>query len=382
VTQPVLISQSTAGDAGELLTNDDTLDIDVPGLYYFLNVNGIAASSGVQDGPHAVSHLGDGLHHLTALTFDAAGNETSSAELTVRIDTVAPKVTSADFLRDGGPARIRIAFDENVSQSLTASDLELRNLTTGELLAGAAMSYDAQANVATWTFDTLAAGQLPTGDYAAVLVADGVTDRAANPIDGDRNGSAGGNLVISFFHFHGDANLDRSVDFNDLVALAQSYNTAGGKTWAEGDFTGDGAVDFNDLVQLAQNYNTSLTGAAAAGAPLSFDAAMAAAFASVTTPALTQPTATLPELPIVAPPPVAQAKPPVVVKQPVAIKPPAPVQKPIKAGTKPVVKVAAKPAALVVANAAQANAPAVAFPPASTFGTTRIKDPKKAKLVW
>jgi hypothetical protein len=54
----------------------------------------------------------------------------------------------------------------------------------------------------------------------------------------------------------GDANRDGSVDFNDLVSLAQNYNSAGGKGWSQGDFTGDGSVDFHDLVELAQNYNT------------------------------------------------------------------------------------------------------------------------------
>src|SRR5258707_363673 len=66
----------------------------------------------------------------------------------------------------------------------------------------------------------------------------------------------------------GDANGDRAVDFNDLVILAQNYNTTGGMTWDTGDFTGDGNVDFSDLVALAQNYNTSLAApAAAAPAP-------------------------------------------------------------------------------------------------------------------
>jgi hypothetical protein len=52
----------------------------------------------------------------------------------------------------------------------------------------------------------------------------------------------------------GDVNGDGSVDFNDLVLLAQHYNTAA--TTAQGDINGDGQVNFNDLVLLAQNYNT------------------------------------------------------------------------------------------------------------------------------
>jgi hypothetical protein len=86
------------------------------------------------------------------------------------------------------------------------------------------------------------------------------------------------------------------VDFLDLAALAQSYNTTG-KTFARGNFNYDpaGAVDFNDLVILAQRYNTSLPAPGAGATPASassFTADWAAAFAfSVPTP-----TAGIPQL--------------------------------------------------------------------------------------
>lgn len=51
----------------------------------------------------------------------------------------------------------------------------------------------------------------------------------------------------------GDANLDASVNFADLVALAQHYNEEG-QSWLGGDFDGDTIVGFADLVSLAQNY--------------------------------------------------------------------------------------------------------------------------------
>jgi CubicO group peptidase (beta-lactamase class C family) len=54
----------------------------------------------------------------------------------------------------------------------------------------------------------------------------------------------------------GDANLDHAVTFDDLISLAQHYNSAGVQTWANGDFTGDGHVNFSDLVILSQNYGT------------------------------------------------------------------------------------------------------------------------------
>lgn len=52
----------------------------------------------------------------------------------------------------------------------------------------------------------------------------------------------------------GDANGDATVNFADLVILAQNYNGTN-KFWTNGDFDYDGAVGFTDLVSLAQNYN-------------------------------------------------------------------------------------------------------------------------------
>jgi len=52
----------------------------------------------------------------------------------------------------------------------------------------------------------------------------------------------------------GDANLDGSTSFTDLLVMGQNYNRAG-RTWTEGDFDNDGAVGFADLLMLSQNYN-------------------------------------------------------------------------------------------------------------------------------
>ena len=57
---------------------------------------------------------------------------------------------------------------------------------------------------------------------------------------------------------NGDANLDGSVGFDDLLVLAQHYGNAG--SFADGDFTGDGTVGFSDLLVLAQNYGQSASG--------------------------------------------------------------------------------------------------------------------------
>jgi hypothetical protein len=64
--------------------------------------------------------------------------------------------------------------------------------------------------------------------------------------------------ILLRYTLDGDANLDRTVGFNDLVIVAQNFGATGNATFAKGDFNCDGKVDFNDLVILAQRYGTVL----------------------------------------------------------------------------------------------------------------------------
>ncbi len=54
----------------------------------------------------------------------------------------------------------------------------------------------------------------------------------------------------------GDATLDNLVNFDDLLVLAQNYETTA-NVWQSGDFTHDSAVNFDDLLLVAQNYEFS-----------------------------------------------------------------------------------------------------------------------------
>ncbi len=62
-------------------------------------------------------------------------------------------------------------------------------------------------------------------------------------------------LVHRRGYIPGDADFSGIVDFDDLLTLAQHYESAG--TWAQGDFTLDGIVDFDDLLVVAQHYSGS-----------------------------------------------------------------------------------------------------------------------------
>ena len=61
----------------------------------------------------------------------------------------------------------------------------------------------------------------------------------------------------------GDTNYDGSVNFNDLLTLAQHYGQNG--QWIDGNFNSDALVNFNDLLLLAQNYGAHLASAGVGG---------------------------------------------------------------------------------------------------------------------
>jgi hypothetical protein len=170
-------------------------------------------------------------------------------------DTKPPAVFDAALIYDARPMNVRLILDEDVAATLTVSDLQLMNLTTGQPVpqANIALNYVAATHVATFTFPGYVNGLLPDGDYRATLPGGAVADASGNALAAP--------FTYDFFVFAGDANHDRTIDFKDLVAVAQNYG-ATGKSPSQGDANGDGKVDFFDLVIVAQKYNATLTLAA------------------------------------------------------------------------------------------------------------------------
>jgi hypothetical protein len=208
------------------------------------------------------------------------------------------RVTTSEFVYQTAPHRLKVTFDRDIDPtSLQPTDLSIRKAPAGTPFNATAVTYDAASRTATLT---LADQPLADGDYTATLAAGSVNEP---------QGAALQEYTTSFFVFAGDANHDRTVDFNDLVALAQNYNTSG-KTFPEGDFNYDGNVDFNDLVTLAQKYNTTL--------PFLPAAPVAATASAISTP-VTRTTAPKPRraddrvfntvVPIAKPKPLATPKP-------------------------------------------------------------------------
>jgi len=165
--------------------------------------------------------------------------------------TVAPLASvSAMELSDGSPMKSKVdsiafTFTGDVQVSQTALALHCDTTGEGVALPAGLMRYDPIACRARWDLRSL---NLPCGIYTATLLADEIADVAARPLDGDADGSPGGNHAASFMvAIPGDATLDGQVDDLDFLALCAGFGGTEAQ-WQYGDFDGNGVVDHLDYL--------------------------------------------------------------------------------------------------------------------------------------
>jgi arylsulfate sulfotransferase len=95
-------------------------------------------------------------------------------------------------------------------------------------------------------------GSLADGQYTLTVLADHVHDRWGRELDGDGDGTAGGNRVDGFSRLFGDADGDGDVDGQDRDRFRLAFNTSTGEPaylWYF-DFDLDGHVDGRDNGQF------------------------------------------------------------------------------------------------------------------------------------
>jgi hypothetical protein len=221
-------------------------------------------------------NVGSGLAHVA----DAGGLKA----LTVGDGTTATPLAIASAGRldiHGNGLIVRYANGQDSAALVSVRDQIVRSYNATPALNDGA--WDGNGIVSSVVTASPSERAIGYGRAATVLAFDGQTPGTFLGTTGVSDDS-----VLVRMTLAGDATLDGTVDFNDLVQLAQNYNTTVSDTtdawWTSGDFTYDGVTDFNDLVKLAQNYNTSLPSAGALagqipGATASFDTDLAAAFA-------------------------------------------------------------------------------------------------------
>jgi hypothetical protein len=198
----------------------------------------------------SIAYTTDGSYSYTATSVDLAGNASApSAGLNVTVDSVAPTVSSSQFLFQTTQT-ISMTFSEDVGGSLVGADLDIRHLPDNVAVAKS-LAYS--PNTTTFSFGSI----LPDGNYRATMSAGAVEDVAGNPL--------ASNQVLDFFVLSGDANHDGAVDVTDLGILATNWQQSP-RNSSQGDFNNDGVVDVTDLGILATHWQQGLPVASAPAA--------------------------------------------------------------------------------------------------------------------
>jgi hypothetical protein len=203
-------------------------------------------------------------------SFASAGSYTVHARITDKDGGASDYRTTIEVAASGipvGPATldverrhvITIRLPAQIHTSIQTSFITVENRTAGTIVPAAAMNTTITNTDAVVTYTGNEAGVLSEGRYRLTLHADQFFAATGLVIDGNRDGIGGDDFVFDFFVMAADANHDATVDFADLVSLAQNYGLTG-RTFSQGnfDYSSDGRVDFADLVILAQRYGQSL----------------------------------------------------------------------------------------------------------------------------
>jgi RHS repeat-associated protein len=153
----------------------------------------------------------------------------------------APHVIDTAFAYDTLPHRVSFQFDQDVSASLSTSDLYVHRYGFDAVRYASSyfsLSYDHATNVATFT--RTGTGKMATGyDYSATLYADDVTNAAGEPLAATSS--------FDFFYMSGDANHDRASNQADIDIVLQSEASPPNPVlYSTGDFDYSGSVDATD----------------------------------------------------------------------------------------------------------------------------------------
>jgi hypothetical protein len=137
--------------------------------------------------------------------------------------------TTLDLFR----STVYIAYTPGNNPANTIRDYLARGYSNG-----------AWTGVATSTAGSINSSAAGVGTNRSIGYADFADGRGVNLVP---------DTILLKFTRPGDTDLDSDVDFEDLLSLAQAYNSAS-SVWDQGDFTYDNVTNFDDLLLLAQNY--------------------------------------------------------------------------------------------------------------------------------
>jgi hypothetical protein len=154
---------------------------------------------------------------------------------------------------------LTVTFNSAVTVDPGAFELRRQDGSLVGLSVAASVVDGRTVAVLTFTGADIVGGSLADGNYTLTVRADRVHDRWGRELDGDGDGSAGGDRVDSFFRLFGDADGDGVVDARDRDLFRSAFKTRAGEVgylWYF-DYDGDGVIDGRDNGQFNRRFGHS-----------------------------------------------------------------------------------------------------------------------------
>lgn len=172
-----------------------------------------------------------------------------------------PRLVSQFRINDGNAQRsmvreLVLTFDSIVAAPSTAFTLTRTGGGTAPTITANSATVNGRT-VTTLTFSGSSTmnGSLIDGRWTLNTLGASITDEYGRALDGDANGTAGGNRTDNFFRLYGDGNGDATVNATDLILFRAALGSSTGSSsyrWFF-DVNNDGAINAFDYTQLRAN---------------------------------------------------------------------------------------------------------------------------------
>jgi hypothetical protein len=177
------------------------------------------------------------------------------------VQTIAPARVAGVAVNDGSAQRsmvnsLTVTFDGPVTLDPGAFELRREDGSLVQVSVATSVANGHLVAVLTFAGPDVVGGSLADGSYTLTVRADRVHDRWGRELDGDGDGSAGGDRADGFHRLFGDSDGDGGAGWTDRDLFRSAFQTGAGESnylwYLDGD--GDGDVDGRDNGQFNRRF--------------------------------------------------------------------------------------------------------------------------------
>jgi N-acetylglucosamine-6-sulfatase len=196
--------------------------------------------------PAHIQALSDRLHDLIVSRGDSSRANPPAAR-------VASVVVNNGSAQRSMVESLTVTFDQQVTIDSGAFTLQRQDGTTVAVNVATSTANGQTVAVLTFTGPGITRGSLADGNYVLTIRGDRVRNLLGQELDGDTDGTAGGDRADGFSRLFGDSDGDGDVDGQDRDLFRSAFESESGYLWYF-DFDADGDVDGLDNGQFNRRF--------------------------------------------------------------------------------------------------------------------------------